>query len=322
MNNRIDNEDLRVFAAAARKASFAAAAEELGMSPAYISKRIGILEQMLGVRLFHRTTRRVVVSEDGERVYAHAMTILENLDSLLHEVAERRDVPRGLLRICSSFGFGRNVVAPVVARLVAAHPSLQVRFEVFDRLVDIVGEGFDLDIRVGDDIAPHLIARKLMSNHRILCASPSYLKQHGTPRRLQELAGHNCVAIKERDLPFGVWALRSSSASGSGGAAEQSVKVTGTLSSNHGEIALQWAVEGAGIVLRSRWDAQPHIDRGELVQILPHYTQSANVWAVYPQRLAGSAKVRVCVEFLERQLAISTSPSSIMPHVDGSGTGL
>lgn len=297
MDKRIDNEDLRVFATAARKASFAAAAEELGMSPAYVSKRIGILEQMLGVRLFHRTTRRVIVSEDGEKVYAHAMTILENLDSLLHEVAERRAVPRGLLRISSSFGFGRNVVAPVVARLVAAHPTLQVRFEVFDRLVDIVAEGFDLDIRIGDEIAPHLIARKLMANHRMLCASPDYLKQHGTPRSLQELAGHNCLVIKERDLPFGVWSLRA------GGGKEESVKVTGSLSSNHGEIALQWAVAGAGIVLRSHWDAKPHLDSGELVPVLPQYTQSANVWAVYPQRLAGSAKVRVCVEFMERQLA-------------------
>lgn len=299
MDNRIDNEDLRVFTTAARKASFAAAAGELGMSPAYVSKRIGILEQMLGVKLFHRTTRRVIVSEDGERVYAHAMTILENLDSLLHEVAERRDVPRGLLRISSSFGFGRNVVAPVVARLVAEHPSLQVRFEVFDRLVDIVAEGFDLDIRVGDEIAPHLIARKLMANHRILCAAPTYLERHGTPRSLQELSGHNCLAIKERDLPFGVWALRA----GSGSGAEETVKVTGSLSSNHGEIALQWAVAGAGIVLRSHWDAQPHLHSGELVQVLPQYTQSANVWAVYPQRLAGSAKVRVCVEFMEQQLA-------------------
>ncbi|WP_343732790.1 LysR substrate-binding domain-containing protein [Duganella sp.] len=295
MNNQIDNEDLRVFATAARKASFAAAAEELGMSPAYVSKRIGVLEQALGVRLFHRTTRRVIVSEDGERVYAHAMTILENLDSLLHEVAERRELPQGLLRISSSFGFGRNVVAPVVARLVAAHPSLQVRFEVFDRLVDIVSEGFDLDIRVGDEIAPHLIARKLMANHRILCAAPDYLKRHGTPRNLQELAGHNCLAIKERDLPFGVWSLRS-------GSVEETVKVTGSLSSNHGEIALQWAVAGAGIVLRSHWDAQPYLHSGRLVQVLPQYTQSANVWAVYPQRLAGSAKVRVCVEFIEQQL--------------------
>jgi LysR family transcriptional activator of dmlA len=297
VDNRIDNEDLRVFATAARKASFAAAAGELGMSPAYVSKRIGILEQMLGVKLFHRTTRRVTVSEDGERVYAHAMTILENLDSLLHEVAERRVLPRGLLRISSSFGFGRNVVAPVIARLVAAHPSLQVRFEVFDRLVDIVGEGFDLDIRIGDEIAPHLIARKLMANHRILCAAPDYLKRHGTPRSLQELSGHNCLSIKERDLPFGVWSLRGAD----GG--EETVKVTGSLSSNHGEIALQWALAGAGIVLRSQWDAQPHLHSGELVQILPQYTQSANVWAVYPQRLAGSAKVRVCVEFMQQQLA-------------------
>lgn len=296
MDKRIDNEDLRVFATAARKASFAAAAEELGMSPAYVSKRIGILEQALGVRLFHRSTRRVIVSDDGEKVYAHAMTILENLDSLLHEVAERREVPRGLLRISSSFGFGRKLVAPVVARLVAAHPTLQVRFEVFDRLVDIVAEGFDLDVRVGDEIAPQLIARKLMANHRILCAAPAYLKRHGTPRGLQELAGHNCLPIKERDLPFGVWTLRA-------GTAEETVKVTGSLSSNHGEIALQWALAGAGIVLRSHWDAKPYLDSGELVQVLPQYTQSANVWAVYPQRLAGSAKVRVCVEFMQRQLA-------------------
>jgi LysR family transcriptional activator of dmlA len=297
VDKRIDNDDLRVFATAARKASFAAAAEELGMSPAYVSKRIGILEQMLGVRLFHRTTRRVIVSEDGEKVYAHAITILENLDGLLNELAERRDVPRGLLRISSSFGFGRNVVAPVVARLVAAHPALQVRFEVFDRLVDIVAEGFDLDIRIGDEIAPQMIARKLMGNHRILCAAPGYLKQHGTPRTLQELAGHNCLVIKERDMPFGVWSLRAS------GAQEETVKVTGSLSSNHGEIALQWAIAGAGIVLRSHWDAQPYLDSGELVQILPQYSQSANVWAVYPQRLEGSAKVRVCVEFLRHELA-------------------
>jgi LysR family transcriptional activator of dmlA len=173
---------------------------------------------------------------------------------------------------------------------------LQVRFEVFDRLVDIVGEGFDLDIRVGDDIPPQLIARRLMANHRILCASPAYLKKHGTPRSLQELSGHNCLPIKERDHPFGVWKLRS-------GAQEEAVKVTGSLSSNHGEIALQWAVAGAGIVLRSRWDAQAYLDSGQLVQVLPQHTQDANVWAVYPQRLAGSAKVRVCVEFLEQTLS-------------------
>jgi LysR family transcriptional activator of dmlA len=297
VNNKIENDDLRVFVAVARKSSFAAAAAELGMSSAYVSKRIGILEATLGIRLFHRTTRRVVVSEDGEQVFARAQTILASLDSLFDDVAERQGVPRGQLRISSSFGFGRNLVAPAAAKLVAAHPELHVRFEVFDRLVDIVSEGFDLDIRVGDDIAPQLIARKLMPNHRILCAAPAYLARRGTPRSLLELAGHDCLAIKERDMPFGVWRLRS------GSAAEEAVKVTGALSTNHGEIALQWAVAGAGIVLRSLWDAQPYLDSGELVQVLPEFRQDANVWAVYPQRLASSAKVRVCVDFLERHLA-------------------
>jgi LysR family transcriptional regulator, transcriptional activator for dmlA len=292
VNDKLSNEDLRVFALVARKSSFAAAAEELGMSPAYISKRITILETTLGVRLFHRTTRRVVISEDGERVYAWAQKILDNIDRLYDEVSATRRMPRGQLRICSSFGFGRNVVAPVIAKLVAAYPGLHVRFEVFDRMIDIASEGVDLDIRVGDEIASHLIAKRLASNYRVLCASPAYLARRGVPRSLPELSSHDCLVIKERDHPFGVWKLRS-------GMQEETVKVTGPLSSNHGEVVLRWAVDGAGIVLRSLWDAGPHIARGELVRILPEYRQEANVWAVYPQRLTGSAKIRVCVEFFQ-----------------------
>ena len=297
MNNPIENDDLRVFVTVVRKSSFAAAAEELGMSPAYVSKRIGVLEGILGVRLLQRTTRRVVITEDGEQVYARAQAILDSLADLVDEVSGRRQDPAGQLRICSSFGFGRKLVAPAIARLVAAYPGLQVRFEVFDRLVDPVAEGFDLDVRVGDEIAPHLIARRLMANTRILCAAPAYLARHGTPKSLQDLAGHQCLPIKERDHPFGVWRLR-------GRHGEETVKVSGPLSTNHGEIALRWACDAAGIVLRSRWDAQPLLDAGTLVQVLPEYTQEANVWAVYPQRLAGSAKLRVCVEFLEQHLAL------------------
>lgn len=293
MNNDLANEDLRVFLMVARKASFAGAAEELGMSPAYISKRIGILEGVLGVRLFHRTTRRVVVSEDGERVYAYAQKILENIDQLYDDVTATRRTPRGQLRICSSFGFGRNILAPAIADLVESYPSLQVRFEVFDRLVDIISDGFDLDIRVGDEISPHLIAKRLATNYRVLCASPKYLARHGAPKSLHELSNHDCLVIKERDHPFGVWKLHS-------GADEETVKVTGPLSSNHGEIVLRWAVGGAGIMLRSLWDAGPYIERGELVRVLPEYRQDANIWAVYPQRLTGSAKIRVCVEFFQK----------------------
>lgn len=296
MNNQIENGDLRVLVEVVRKGSFTAAAEGLGMSAAFVSKRIGILEAMLGVRLFERSTRRVLITEEGEQVYGRAQLILEQLDDMLDDVSERRQEPAGRLRICSSFGFGRKLVAPVIAKLAASHPKLQIRFEVFDRLVDTVAEGFDLDVRIGDALPPQLVARKLMDNHRILCASPAYIAQHGMPKALKELSGHQCLAIKERDHPFGTWRLRGKSG-------EETVRVAGALSTNHGEIALRWAEEGAGIVLRSLWDARDYLDDGRLVQVLPEYTQPASVWAVYPQRLAGSGRVRVCVDFLRQYLA-------------------
>jgi LysR family transcriptional activator of dmlA len=296
VNNTPSPEDLRVFSMVARKASFSAAAEALGTSAAYVTKRVRILETSLGTRLLHRTTRRVVVTEEGERVYQLAQRVLDDLDHLVQEVSSARRTPRGLLRVSSSFGFGRNLVAPALAQLVAQHPGLSVRFEVFDRIVDVAAEGFDVDVRVGDEIAPQLIARRLAANHRVLCAAPAYLQQRGTPRTLADLASHDCLAIKERDHPFGVWKLRA-------GRSEHTVKVTGPLSTNQGEIAVQWAVGGRGIVLRSLWDVGPLLRAGQLVQVLPDHLQEANIWAVYPSRLSHSAKVRVCVEFLEQHFA-------------------
>lgn len=295
MNNDPLPEDLRVFSAVVRKAAFSGAAEELGVSPSYVTKRIQILESKLGTRLFHRTTRRVVVTEEGERVYHWALKILDDVDHLVEEIGITRLAPRGSLRVCSSFGFGRRVVAPALSALVEQHPSLQVRFEVFDRLVDVASEGFDIDVRVGDEIAPHLIAKRLCANHRVLCASPAYLERRGLPRTLAELATHDCLIIKERDHPFGVWRLRH-------GKQDSTIKVRGPLSSNNGEMVVQWAVDGRGIALRSTWDVGPLIARGELVHILTDYSQEANVWAVYPSRLDTSAKVRVCVEFLQSHL--------------------
>ncbi|VVE19383.1 HTH-type transcriptional regulator DmlR [Pandoraea capi] len=284
-------DDLRVFCQVARRASFSAAAEALGVSPAYVSKRVGVLEADLGTRLLHRSTRRVAITDAGERVYAWAEKILDDVNHLMEDVSSTRQVPRGTLRVSSSFGFGRHVVAPAMSRLRALHPQLNVRLDLFDRIVDVAAEGYDLDVRIGDEIAPHLIARKLADNHRVLCASAAYLETHGTPRQLSDLAGHACIVIKERDHPFGMWRLQQRGES-------VSLKVTGPLSTNHGEVAVQWALDGQGIVLRSMWDVGALIARGDLVQVLPDVTQPANVWAVYPSRVASSAKVRACVEFL------------------------
>jgi len=289
-------DDLRVFCTVARKSSFSAAAEALSVSAAYVSKRVGVLEADLGTRLLHRSTRRVAITEAGERVYAWAEKILDDVDQLVEDVSTTRRVPRGTLRISSSFGFGRHIVAPALARLSDKHPQLSVRLDLFDRLVDVAGEGFDLDIRIGDEIAAHLIAKRLASNHRVLCASADYLQRHGAPKQLADLTSHACLAIKERDHPFGLWRLNVRGE-------PVSIKVTGPLSTNHGEVAVQWALAGRGIVLRSLWDVRPLLESGKLVQVLPDVTQPANIWAVYPARLAASAKVRVCVDFLADEFA-------------------
>ncbi|WP_336347411.1 LysR substrate-binding domain-containing protein [Pseudomonas monsensis] len=285
-------EDLRVLLTVIRQNGFAAAADELGLSPAYVSKRIQILETTLGTRLLHRTSRRVSLTEDGERVQRWALRILDDFQQLHDELSDAHDSPRGRLHICSSFGFGRNHVAPAVSLLAERYPHLEIRLDLFDRVVDIINEGFDLEIRVGDDIPGQHLGRRLASNRRVLCAAPGYLQRRGTPQTLDELQQHDCLVIKERDNAFGIWNLDRD-----GG--QESVRVSGPLSSNNGEIVLQWALDGRGVLLRSLWDVKPLLAQGRLVQVLEDYSQSANVWAVYPTRLAHSGKLRACVEFLQ-----------------------
>ncbi|MGJ7552093.1 LysR substrate-binding domain-containing protein [Pseudomonas alloputida] len=296
MNNLPNLDDLDIFLQVARRASFAAVAEARGMSAAFVSKRIRLLEADLGVRLLHRTTRRVTVSEEGERVYQWAQQIFEALQRMGDDLDAGQREPAGQLRIASSLGLGRRMVAPALSELAARYPRLDIRLDVHDRLVDLVAEGVDLDIRVGDQIAPNLIAKRLARNWRVLCAAPDYLARRGTPKNLVDLASQDCLVIKERDHPFGLWHLE-------GPAGEETVRVTGALSSNHGEVVHQWCLDGRGIVLRSWWDVHDSLADGRLVQVLEGYRQSADIWAVYTAPLAGSAKVRVAVEFFREYFA-------------------
>ena len=296
MNSLPNLEDLNIFVQVAKRASFAAVAEQLGMSAAFISKRVRLLEQQMGVRLLHRTTRRVSLSEEGERVYQWALQIFETVQRMGDDISTQHRVPVGQLRIASSLGLGRRFVAPALSELAERYPQLDIRLDVHDRLVDLIEEGVDLDIRVGNVIAPHLIAKPLAHNRRVLCAAPGYLQRRGTPRQLAELSSHDCLVIKERDHPFGLWQLQ-------GPQGEQSVRVTGGLSTNHGEVAHQWCLDGRGILLRSYWDVHDSLADGRLVPVLEDYHQAADIWAVYTSPLASSAKVRVAVEFLRQYFA-------------------
>ncbi len=288
-------KDLEVFLAVIRKQSFADAAAELGQSPAYVSKRVRILETTLKTRLLHRTNRKIVLTDDGELTQRWAIRILADIDDMVDDLSEAQYVPRGLLHVCTTFGFGRKMVAPALSLLSEQYPELEVRMEVFDRAVDIIQEGFDIEIRVGDDLPQHHICKLLKENDRILCASPSYIKQNGMPSSIEDLQNHQCLVLKERNSPFGMWYL-------SHDGQDITVTINGPLSANNGEIVLQWAKQGRGIVLRSRWDVAPLLANGDIVQVLEDYTQKANIWAVYPTRLSHSAKLRVCVEFLQQYL--------------------
>jgi len=289
-------EDLRVFLAVVNKQSFAAAATELGQSPAYVSKRIQILEEALSARLLHRSTRGIRLTEEGERAQRWALRILDNFDQFIGDLSDSRTEPRGNVHICSSFGFGRCHVAPAVAELAERYPQLSLRLDLYDRVIDLVAEGVDLEILVGDDIPEQHIGKKLAQHQRILCASPDYLKANGVPESLEALTQHQCLVLKERDNPFGIWSVTAEGE-------EQRIRVKGALSSNSGEVVLQWALKHHGIILRSQWDVQPYLDSGELVQVLAAYSQPASVWAVYPTRLAESAKLRVCVEFFQQRFS-------------------
>ena len=295
VNNLPPIEDLKLFCAVVRNLSFVATANEWGCSPAFVSKRISLLESALKVRLLHRTTRRVSVTEDGHTVFGWAQRILEDFDEMSRAVSSSRTTPHGLLRISTSTGFGRKRVAPALSEFSWLYPSLRIHLELLDRPIDMLGEGFDIDVRIGGVYEPHLIVKRISANRRVLCAAPAYLERHGTPRELSDLGKHQCIVNRERDLPMGVWRL-------AGPKGSETVKVSGPLSANNGEIIHRWALDGHGIILRSTWDVNASLKTNRLVRVLPEYYQDAEVCAVYPSRLAESAKVRVCVQFLSEKL--------------------
>jgi LysR family transcriptional activator of dmlA len=176
------------------------------------------------------------------------------------------------------------------------HPGLEIWLELLDRRVDLLGDNFDIDIRVGEVLEPHLIAHKIVESFRVLAAAPAYLERRGAPKTLAELAHHDCLLFRGRDQRFGVWRLAGPNGE------EESVKVTGPIASNHSDIVRQWAEEGFGIVMGSIWDVAASLQDGRLVPVLPAYRQRADVWAVTSARSSHSAKIRVCIDFLRQQL--------------------
>ena len=268
MHNLPALPDLRLFCLILRRGSLAGAAAELGASPSFVSKRVAALEAVLGARLLHRTTRRITPTDEGEAVHRWAQRILADVNEMGQEVAASGQ-PRGALRVSASPGFGRRHVAPALSEFAGRYEDIEVHLEILDRPVDPVTEGYDVDIRVGGLRNPHLHARRLADNRRVLCAAPGYLAGRGLPASPAELSGHRCLVIRERDQAFGLWRL-----DGPDGAV--TVRIPGVLSANDGDVITRWCLLGHGIMLRAleSGTAGLHVPTGE-VREFPTNTSDA-----------------------------------------------
>ena len=294
--------DLAFFSLLVKHGNLSAAARELGLTPPAVSTRLANLERRLGVRLLNRTTRRVSVTQEGELYLAEGGRILADLEALERNVASARAQPRGLLRLNATFGFGRAHIVPAVAAFVRQYPDVEVQMRLTDRPVSLLDEGFDVAVRFGEIPDARLTARKIASNRRLLCASPQYLAAHGEPRAPGDLQRHRCIVVRENDVAYGTWHLRA-------GQRVETVKVRGPLSSNDGQSALEWALAGHGIVMRSEWETAAYLRSGRLRQVLPDWdTPPADIHALYPERLNLPAKTVAFVDFLVQRFARHVRP--------------
>lgn len=289
----IQPHELGFFAALAAHGSLSAAARELGISTAAVSKRLAQMESRLGAALLVRTTRRMSLTPAGEIYLAHARRILEQIDELERLLAHGRGAPSGLLRVHATPGFGRRHVAPVVSQFVRRWPQVDVQLTLAAE--PPAADAFDVCIRFGAPPQQRMVARLIARNHRVLVASPAYLARQGQPRQPADLARHRCIRIVQGDEARGAWRLVPASGRG----AAVTVRTRGNLGANDGEIAVSWALDGHGILMRAEWDVERHLKSGALVRVLPAlHSPQADIYAVYEQRHRRTPSVQAFVDLM------------------------
>lgn len=288
---------IRAFAQVVESGSFAKAAERLSLSTTAISRHVGDLEAHLQARLLNRTTRKVSLTEGGRAYYERVVQLLADLEEAEQEASRAAVVPRGVIKLTTAVNFGVRHVAPAIAAFLAKHKEVRFDISLSDRIVDLVEEGFDLGIRIGS-VGPHnVVARKLGETRVVPCASPDYLKQHGTPQVPEDLARHNCFTY-EYVTPRNVWTFRDADGR------ERPVRVGGNLHSNNGDILAEAAARGAGIVFEPAFIVGPEVRAGRLVPLLQDFAPAPlPIYAVYSSRKHLSVKVRLFVDFLLEHFA-------------------
>lgn len=284
-------EGITEFVAVAETESFTAAAKRLGTSVANISRQIQALENRLSTKLFHRTTRKVSATEEGNVFYQHCRQVLDGLADAERALTSLQTKPSGKLKITAPLSYGEKFIAPLISDFAIEYPDLQIEMLLSNQQLDLIENGFDLAIRLGMLEDSSLVAKKLADRKQYVCASPCYLAQYGQPHTLQELGAHNCLL---GTLDY--WRFEEDQK-------QRNIKVKGNLRCNSGPALRDAALKGVGIVQLPDYYVDEHFESGELVPLLNNQCQSLEgIWAVYPSNRFLSAKVKTLIDFLALRL--------------------
>lgn len=281
-------DHLKLFARLAATHNISKAGQALGLSPAVSSAYISKLEEGLGVRLVHRTTRKVSLTQEGLAFLPHAEEVLSSIDAAKASVGVGRASPSGTLRVSAPASFGRMHLVPALKGFLAQYPDLNIDCRLSDSIIDLVEGGFDIAIRDAELNDSSLIARKLAPDKRIVCASPEYINQYGDPKSPQDLRNHQCITL----MGLESWSFETPNG-------QQKIKAKGNFRTDNGEAVRDACVSGLGITLSSTWSIYQHLKSGELVEILKEtpLVSNTSIWAVYPSSRLLAPKVRVFIDY-------------------------
>jgi DNA-binding transcriptional LysR family regulator len=286
-------KQIESFVAVVTKGSLTAAAAAEGVAPAVIGRRIDALEERLGVKLLRRTTRRITLTHEGSAYVEDCQRLLVDLANAEASVSAGGVKASGHLRVTAPGGFGRRHVAPLVPGFVALHPEMSLSLNLSDRVVDIVNEGYDCAIRVGELPDSNLVSQRLAENRRQCVAAPAYLERAGTPAKPADLARHQCLTLSSEASQARGWAFRVDGAI-------THLRPQGRLDCSDGQVLHQWCLAGLGIAWRSTWEVERDIAEGRLVEVLADFAAPANgIYAVFPQRKHLPLRVRLWIDHVK-----------------------
>ncbi|RVT84795.1 LysR family transcriptional regulator [Inhella crocodyli] len=296
-------KQLETFVAVATKGSLTAAAALEGIAPAVVGRRMDALEARLGVLLMRRTTRKLTLTPEGQAFLEDAQRLLAEWAAAEGAVSAGSVQAKGHLRVTAPAGFGRRHVAPLVPGFLAEHPGLSLSLNLSDRVIDLVNEGFDCAVRVGDLPDSSLVSQRLADNRRLVVATPEYLKRAGTPQHPSDLARHHCLMLSSEASQTRGWAFQ---VDGKVVHHRRSDRSGGRLDCTDGQVLHDWCLQGLGLAWRSTWEVAGDLQSGRLVSVLDAFAAPPNgVYAVYAQRAHQPLRVRLWIEHLKRHYARS-----------------